>query len=262
MKHLTSFYRMMMTAVVFFLAAVLIPASLLAQDPWANAAADLPDTLSWIQRTTVTAADGSSYYRDATFYDGLGYPLQEVLVGASPGGLKSIYTPVVYDSMRRADYRAYLPFAMTTPAVVYDSGALDHLNDFYKPDPEQDERPYSEKVYETSPVGRPVSIQREGLAWNTGGGHRTVLSYRTNTAADAVPRYRILPPASAGQTATATFLGFWPEGSLLCTEAVDEESDTVRTWTDAFDKMILTEAGTGKNPSRRRSGEGEDPFHL
>ena len=52
-------------------------------DPWDDVAAGLPDTLSWIQRTTVTSADGSSYYRDVTFYDGLGYPSQEVLVGAS-----------------------------------------------------------------------------------------------------------------------------------------------------------------------------------
>ena len=209
-------------------------------DPWDDVAAGLPDTLSWIQRTTVTAADGSSYIRDVTFYDGLGYPAQEVLVGASPGGLKSIYTPVVYDNMRRADVRTYLPYAAATAAEIHDPLAITRQASFYASFPYQDTRPFAEKAYETSPVGRPLSLQREGQDWNAGGGHRSTFSYRTNLASDAVPRYRILPG-----TGKARYDGSWPEGTLRCTETQDEEGAVSRTFTDVFGKTVLSEAQTG-----------------
>jgi YD repeat-containing protein len=210
-------------------------------DPWDALTVDLPDTLSWIQRTTITAADGSSYVRDATFYDGLGYPSQEVLVGASPGGLKSIYTPIVYDNMRRADVRTYLPYAAATAAEIHDSLAITRQASFYASFPYQDTRPYTEKAYETSPVGRTLSLQREGQDWNADGGHRSTFSYRTNLASDAVPRYRILPG-----TGKARYDGSWPGGTLHCTETVDEEGSVSRTFTDAFGKTILTESETGE----------------
>ena len=211
-------------------------------DPWDALTVDLPDTLSWIQRATVMSADGSSYYRDVTFYDGLGYPSQEVFVGASPGGLKSIYTPIVYDNMRRADVRTYLPYAAATAAEIHDSLAITRQASFYASFPYQDTRPYTEKAYETSPVGRPLSALREGKAWHGGGGndsHRSTFSYRTNTEDDAVPRYRITPGSTV-----ASYAGVWPESTLHCAEAVDEALDTVRTWTDAFGKTVCTESGT------------------
>lgn len=129
-------------------------------DPWEGSASDLPDSLSWIQRMTVTAAEGSSSYRDVTFYDGLGYPSQEVLVGASPGGLKSIYTPVVYDNMRRADARTYLPYAALTAPEVHDPLALTRQSSFYSSLPYLDTRPYAEKVYEQAPFS---TARRTGL---------------------------------------------------------------------------------------------------
>lgn len=209
-------------------------------DPWEGSASDLPDSLSWIQRMTVTAAEGSSSYRDVTFYDGLGYPSQEVLVGASPGGLKSIYTPVVYDNMRRADARTYLPYAALTAPEVHDPLALTRQSSFYSSLPYLDTRPYAEKVYETSPVGRPLSVQREGQAWNAGGGHRSTISYRTNLASDAIPHYRILPG-----TGKAQYDGSWPEGTLRCTETQDEEGAVSRSFSDAFGRLILSETETG-----------------
>ena len=246
MKYTDSFFqKIFCAAAAFLLAAVLLPLSLRAQsqDPWAGIAADLPDTLSWIQRTTVTSADGSSYVRDITFYDGLGYPSQEVLIGASPGGLASIYTPIVYDPMRRADVRSYLPYAVTTPTGVFDNGAFMNASQFYL-DSYQDTLYYAEKTYETSPVGRPLSLLREGKEWYGNGGsdsHRSTFSYRTNTAGDAVPKYVIIPG-----TGKASYKGPWPAGTLHCTETEDEEGSVSRTWTDAFGKTILSEMETGQ----------------
>ena len=209
-------------------------------DPWEGSASDLPDSLSWIQRMTVTAAEGSSSYRDVTFYDGLGYREQDALVGASPVAGKTLYTPVVYDRMRRDDASVYLPYAAAAPNGVYDADALTHAAGYYQTNC-GDTRPFAEKVYGTSPVGRPLSFQREGQQWNAGAGHKSTFNYRMNTAADAVPKYRAFPG-----TGKAACEGTWPAGSLLCTETVDEEGDIVRTFADAFGKTVLTEAGTAR----------------
>ena len=211
----------------------------LSQEP-ASWTGDLATGRSYIQRTTFTSSDCSAFTRDVTWYDGLGYPDQETLVAAAPGGTKSIVTPVVYDRMRRADARIYLPYAVATPTGVHDSGALTHQVSFYAAAPYLDTRPFADKVYETSPAGRPLSLQREGEAWDDDGGHRSAFAYRMNTAADSIPRYRILPG-----TGKAEFLGLWPAGMLACTQTTDEEGSVSRSFTDGFGKTVLAETETG-----------------
>ena len=210
-------------------------------DPWLGVADDLPTGYNWIQKTTVTETDGSSYRRDVSFYDGLGYATQEVLVGASSGGSGSIYTPVVYDRMRRADAKTYLPYAVFTPSGVFDYASLTHQAAFYAdPTTYDDNRPFAEKVYEPFPSGLPLYFQREGDKWNENGGHRTNFSYRTNTLTEVIPKYVILPG-----TDYAEYVGEWPAGSLFCTETTDEEGSVSRSFSDGFGKTILTEQETG-----------------
>ena len=81
---------------------------------------DIPG--NWIlSRSYSDPADSSVFHDDITFYDGLGYPVQTVLVGASPAPARrpgeaviqterNIVRPVVYDSMRRPDAVSYLPY--------------------------------------------------------------------------------------------------------------------------------------------------------
>ena len=207
-------------------------------DPWDGVADDLTSYRTWIQSTTVTSADGSSYFRDVEWYNGLGYRDQITQVGASTNG-RSIITPVVYDQMRRDDAKVYLPFASVTPSGIYDGNALPDQTAYYATS-YNDTRPFSEKTYESSPSGRPVSFQREGDEWNAGEGHMVSFNYRLNTAVDAVPRYLILPG-----TDSADYEGNWPTGSLLCTETNDEAGSVSRSYTDGFGKTVLTEQETG-----------------
>lgn len=208
------------------------------QDPWDGVADDLTSNRNWIQRTTVTSAGGASYFRDIEWYNGLGYRDQITQVDASTNG-RSIITPVVYDQMRRDDAKVYLPFAGVIPSGIYDGNALSDQIAYYTTS-YNDTRPFSEKTYESSPSGRPVSFQREGNEWNAGEGHMTSFNYRLNTADDAVPRYVILPG-----TDSADYEGNWSAGSLLCTETNDEEGSVSRSFTDGFGKTVLTEQETG-----------------
>ena len=202
-------------------------------DPWLDAADDLSIDRNWIQKTTVTAADGSSYFRDVEWYNGLGYRDQITKVGASTNG-RSIITPVVYDRMRRDDAKVYLPYAGVIPSGIYDGNALSDQAAFYAdPTTYADNRPFAEKVYESSPAGRPLSWQREGDKWNENGGHRITFSYRVNTLSDSVWRYRIVPGANV-----ASYAGLYPAGSLQCTETVGENGSTVRNFADALGRTV------------------------
>ncbi|MBQ3812042.1 MAG: hypothetical protein II841_00580 [Bacteroidales bacterium] len=145
----------------------------------------------------------------------------------------------MYDQMRRDDAKVYLPFAGVIPSGIYDGNALSDQIAYYTTS-YNDTRPFSEKTYESSPSGRPVSFQREGNEWNAGEGHMTSFNYRLNTADDAVPRYVILPG-----TDSADYEGNWSAGSLLCTETNDEEGSVSRSFTDGFGKTVLTEQETG-----------------
>ena len=75
-----------------------------------TAISGLSSDKSCILKTTFTSANSSSYYKDVIYYDGLGYPVQENAIGASPAG-NSMITPIVYDNMRRDDATSYLPYA-------------------------------------------------------------------------------------------------------------------------------------------------------
>ena len=202
-------------------------------DPWLDEADDLAPGRNWIQRTTVTAADGSSSYRDIEWYDGLGYRDQLTLVGASTEG-KSIVTPIAYDRMRRDDARTYLPYADNLPDTLFRPDAISRQATYYaSPSTYDDSRPFAEKVYESSPVGHPLSWQREGVRWNEDGGHRITFRYHVNTLLDSVWRYRIVPGSDV-----ASYAGLYPEGSLLCTETEGENGGRSRTFTDALGRTV------------------------
>lgn len=215
-------------------------------DPWLDEADDLAPGRNWIQRTTVTAADGSSSYRDIEWYDGLGYKDQLTLVEASTGG-KSIVTPIAYDRMRRDDARTYLPYADNLPDTLFRPEAISRQATYYaSPSTYDDSRPFAEKVYESSPVGHPLSWQREGDEWDEDGGHRITFRYRVNTFPDSVWRYRIVPGSDV-----ASYAGLYPEGSLLCTETEGEDGGISRTYADAFGRTVCLEQVTddGKRAS-------------
>lgn len=195
-------------------------------DPWLTVANDLSNNKTWTQTTTVTSSDGSSYFRDISWYDGLGYVEQETAVKASTNG-KSIVMPIVYDKMHHPDAKVYLPYAETLPTGLYQSGAPAQQALYYSPNT----RPFSETVYGTSPSGRRLSWQREGqtaMAKN--------YQYRSNTAGDAIWQYHIAPG-----TTEASYMGVYPAGSLVCMETIGEHNEVSRVFTDALGRTVCTE---------------------
>ena len=209
---------------------------------------------NYIQKTSFTNADGLSFFRDVTYFDGLGYPAQALQVAGSPSG-KTVASQTVYDTMHRPDSVAYLPYVRGDG----DAGELDaaHTLDdigYWYHSVYGDSRPYAVKTYESSPYGRLLSVQREGDVWNADGGHRATFDYGFNAASDDVLRLSWKPGANAGDAPTVRCTGTWPEGSLSRTRLTDENGAVSDTYTDASGRTVCTRSWTG--PAATTGGPG------
>ena len=207
----------------------------------------LTSNTSYIQKTTFLTADGTSYTRDVSYYDGLGYPLQEVAVGASPLGGGSIVTPIVYDNMRRGDATAYLPYVRSTGGAGLEpsSTVLTSQGGFYYTY-KNDTHPFSLKEYGTSPLGQVKSIQKEGDAWAAGNGHKATITRTGYDGNDSVMKFKFVPP-SRDTLARVEYDGTdrYTDGQLRRTRTTGEDKVTVDTFTDAFGRTVCTRSWSG-----------------
>src|SRR5690606_14960494 len=102
-----------------------------------------------------------------TYYDGLGRPKQSISRQAG-GDKQDILVPIIYDEFGR-QVNEYLPYLRNTSSLEYDSGLVADvdgtilsLNEFYQNKYPNDfaglsveqVNPYSEKVFEASPLNR------------------------------------------------------------------------------------------------------------
>ena len=135
------------------------------------------------------------------YFDGLGRPIQTVQVKGSPNG-RDMVQPIVYDQFGR-EATKYLPYAVTgtdnsdgsykTNALTSGFGVLK----FYYPgtgnsgDQQSNgivvnPNPYSQAVFEPSPLNRVVEQGAPGTPWqpvpNNTTGHTVKIAYSTNNA--------------------------------------------------------------------------------
>lgn len=189
---------------------------------------------NWVQRTTFTSSDGATSFDDLTYYDGLGYPLQTV--AGKAGGTSSapnLVTPIVYDNMRRDDATTYLPYASAEGLDSLVSGAVSKQAQFYRSLYGGEDRPYAEKVYETSPIGRPLSAAREGNEWAD---HPVTMDYAVNTAADSVMKFSY----SHSQQKVHRDDHPYGQGTLIKTTSTNEDGQRTVVFTDAWGKTICS----------------------
>lgn len=215
---------------------------------------------NYIRTKTYTAAGASSYRQDITYYDGLGYAVQSLQVAGSPLG-HTLSSQTVYDCMHRPDSVAYLPFTRTDGGSSMDSLgiALSAQAAWYAGNAHgySDSRPFSVKAYETSRYGRPLSVQREGDLWNTGGGHRVSFAYGSNDSADEVLKLKYEPAVTSGpgsRPARVSCCEEWPYASLSLTRTTDEEGAVTDTYTDPSGRRVCTRSWTG--PAAALGGPG------
>ncbi|MBQ6302262.1 MAG: hypothetical protein IJK75_07740 [Bacteroidales bacterium] len=197
---------------------------------------------SSILRTTYTSPGSSSSHDDVTYYNGLGYPDQAIAIGASPAG-NSVVTPIVYDNMWRDDVTSYLPFTVSSASGEYNT-VWSTFQELFHYGLSGDTRAFSVKEYETSPLGRPLSWQRESSAWNAGGGHKVTTSYRGySSSGDGIMKFSYHPGVSPQAVFSPS--DQYSDGDLTVTTTTDEEGDAVSVFTDPWGREVCTRSFDG-----------------
>ena len=171
-------------------------------------------------------------YTDVTYYNGLGLPEQEMLIGGASEG-RNLVTPVVYDEMMRPDARAYLPFPSNAESGMYISNVLEAHRTFYY----NEGRPFRENTFESGGSGRLLTSQKPGDLYHDSSRNESV-SYGVNDGSEMVLDLRYSAPPS-GIAPVVFNAGPYGSGKLMYTMAVSEDRDTSYVFTDIFDKAIL-----------------------
>ncbi|MBR6269286.1 MAG: RHS repeat protein, partial [Bacteroidales bacterium] len=184
-------------------------------------------------------------YADISYYDGLGYPVQDVALDAGSAG--HVVTPKWLDPMRREDARLYLPY----PSDVYtfDASAIASQQNWYQNRFGSGEvYNYQENTYGTSPAGRKESSHFPGSAFRN---HSDTFVYRVNTAADSV---LALSYNAATSPTISVGVAYAPAGTLACTVTTDADGHIAETFSDAFGHVVLSRS--------RGDGDKADTYYV
>jgi RHS repeat-associated protein len=196
--------------------------------------------------------------RNINYFDGLGRPLQTVLVQASPSG-KDIVQPMDYDAYGR-EAVAYLPYAARTESNGgYKADAITQQQNYYTasngsttgwdPGVVKTPSPYSVTVFEASPLNRVLEQGAPGSVWQPGtrtttSGRSVLAGYGTNnsstaysTTGFAVRRYSATAVTVAGQEHERVLgvSGYYGAGQLYLSISKDEN------WLPSDGKVGTTE---------------------
>ena len=177
----------------------------------------LPNTENYIQTKTYLDYNGTSATKSSEtvqYFDGLGRPKQIVDVKASPLG-KDVVTSIEYDPFGR-QVKDYLPVPQSsTLNGAITPNPLSNLSS----SPYGNEKIYSEKVLENSPLDRILEQKQVGNDWNT---KSVKFEYATNIGNDV---YKFIPTTvwENGATKTTLTISAYNIAGLLYRNMITDE---------------------------------------
>lgn len=197
-------------------------------------------------KTYLSDPDGSQPKVSETvqYVDGLGRPKQVISIKGSPGG-KDIVTPVVYDAFGRQT-RDYLPVpqSSTGNGAVYVQSPVPV--DFPVGDPTgryTNEKAFSEKLLENSPLDRLLEQKQIGAAWQS---KPVKFEYGTNAAGD-VRKYMAV--SSTVENSTHSVLkvsgesnaenGYYKASQLYKNSVKDEDDNETIEFKNSKGQLVL-----------------------
>ena len=142
-------------------------------------------TENFVKTTTFKGPGGTLPVAQVTYFDGLGRPIQQLVQGQSATG-KDIITHIEYDAFGRQK-KDYLPYAGASNAMTFDPSGRTSTESFYADINKVQETttiPFSDKLFEASPLNRVLKQAAPGYDWRLGGGKEIKLDYQTNTATE------------------------------------------------------------------------------
>jgi RHS repeat-associated protein len=160
-----------------------------------------------------------------TYLDGLGRPIQNIAIKASPSK-QDIITPIEYDSIGRQkkEYLPYMDYSINLAS--YRMNAINVINDYYKINYPTDvssilPNPYSQKQFEKSPLNRVLKLASPGSDWALGSGHEIKLDYQTN-GENEVKQFKVSTELNNTIDSKIYASPYYPSGQLYKTITKDE----------------------------------------
>ncbi|TWI95611.1 RHS repeat-associated protein [Mucilaginibacter frigoritolerans] len=194
----------------------------------------------------------SSKQTTRIYYDGLGRNLQSVAVQASPLQNDQIQ-PVAYDNLGRQT-KSYLPYAgkSTDPMGSYRPNAISTDQPAFYTGQNivaSDNAPYSQAVFENSPLQRMLQAGMVGSSYQPGvsGNHYKTVIYRPNTSSDG--NIIIWNPDG-----TFTANNYYAAGNLSVTDGTDEDGVESLVFNDLAGRTILKR--------QKLSGVNMDTYYI
>ena len=206
-------------------------------------------TSNYIMRTTHINPDSTAYARrEILYYDGLGRPVQMLRRYAATNA-DDLVDLLEYDSLGRVS-RAWRPIAIWAAGCQVPSASFADVAQYYY----SDESPFSETVYDGSPLDRIRKMTGPGAAWHTADRGVTT-GYLTNSGLGGDASLQCVKYAFSLSGYTGISFsrdGLWPAGVLTVRKTENEDGRTVWLFKDMRDLTILerrlAEAGSGNNP--------------
>lgn len=186
---------------------------------------------NYIRTKTYLTADQSRYLDKIQYFDGLGRPIQTVQRGITPGA-KDLATYQEYDPVGRESL-AWLPGMIdgnngkfVEKSVVADKSIITNA----------DTRPYTEPIYEPSPLNRITAQFGPGEAWAN---NPSTTDYRTNDQTETLSCH-IYTVAGTRQSPTITRGDKYATGELYVTKVTDEDKNPSYEFKDKLGQVVLT----------------------
>ena len=183
---------------------------------------------NYVRTRSMLDETGGKYLDKVEYFDGLGRPFQTVLkkVTASNSYLATLQE---YDVAGRAA-NSWLPIVSPDDYVAPSSFKSSAPGNYGN-----DSRPYSQPVYEASPLNRTVKEYGPGAAWYSS--HSVNTDYLANSTANAQLNCINYSVSSAG---ALTSNGSYASGQLSVVKTTDEDLNVSYTFTDKMGHVVLS----------------------
>ncbi len=178
-----------------------------------------------------------------SYYDGLGRPVQEVAHKQSPSQ-KDLVQIIEYDGFGRVA-KQYLPYTSSYGDMTFKvNGATDQAS-FYqtKARVAHSDYPFSESVFDNSPLNRVVERSAPGVDWKLGSDHTIEFDWNSN-AINEVRYWK--KDIVTGQITTD---GYYAENQLYVQLSKDENGSSVFEYNDKNGNLILKKVQFGQTSS-------------
>ena len=180
-----------------------------------------------ISNGSIEVKRGASYQTSIQYFDGLGRPTQTVHKGVTPAG-NDLVSHIEYDGFGR-EYQQWLPVPISNNNGTFVQ-ASDIKNAATGYEHYNEGKPYTEIIYEASPLNRVMGQKSPGEAW-----HRrpTSISYQTNTSNEVKCFYvNTSGNLQRGSNYAAT--------TLYKTVSTDEDGKTAAEYKDKLGWVVMT----------------------